>query len=122
MRLIDADALLEETKRYVYQSDMTTTVAVGIAETWVKNAPTVGENGLSEWLEDSDPGQEYGTTWTCRECGHSLHEQHVWNPYDCKWRYCPWCGRRMDFVTNMPVDEPKTLNDLLRKKHWIIGV
>lgn len=41
MRLIDADALIAETKRYVYQSDMTTTVAIGIAETWLKNAPTV---------------------------------------------------------------------------------
>lgn len=74
-------------------------------------------------MEDSDPGQEYGTTWACRECGHSLHEQHVWNPYDCNWRYCPWCGRRMEeTVTNMRMNPPKTLNDLLLSKHWIIGI
>lgn len=42
MRVIDADALLEETKKYAYPSDMTTTVAIGIAETWIKNAPTIG--------------------------------------------------------------------------------
>lgn len=41
MRLIDADALLESAKKYVYQSDMTTTIALGIAETWIKDAPTV---------------------------------------------------------------------------------
>ena len=49
MRLIDADALLESTKKYVYQSDLTTTVAIGIAETWIKNAPTVGG-----WISTKD--------------------------------------------------------------------
>lgn len=41
MRLIDADALLESAKKYVYPSDMTTTIALGIAETWIKDAPAV---------------------------------------------------------------------------------
>lgn len=50
----------------------------------------------SEWLEDSDPGQEYGTTWACMKCGHSLHLPYVWNPLNMKWQYCPWCGRKMD--------------------------
>lgn len=49
----------------------------------------------SEWLEDSDPGQEYGTTWACRKCMHSIHKPFVWNPYDSKMEYCPFCGRRM---------------------------
>lgn len=49
----------------------------------------------SEWLEDSDPGQEYGTTWACRKCMHSIHEPFVWNPYDSGMEYCPFCGRRM---------------------------
>lgn len=64
----------------------------------------MNNNELSEWIEDSDPGQEYGSTWACVKCGHSMHEQHIWNPYDAKWRYCPWCGRKMvlnlDEVTN----------------------
>lgn len=49
----------------------------------------------SEWLEDSDPGQEYGTTWACWVCGYSMHEPYVWNPIQAKMRYCPWCRRRM---------------------------
>ena len=53
----------------------------------------------SEWLEDSDPGQEYGTTWACRKCHHSIHKPFVWNPYDSKMDYCPTCGARM--VVNM---------------------
>ena len=49
----------------------------------------------SEWLEDSDPGQEYGTTWACRKCKYSIHERSVWNPYDSGYRYCPHCGAEM---------------------------
>lgn len=49
----------------------------------------------SEWLEDSDPGQEYGTTWACRKCMHSIHEPHIWNPYDSGYKYCPHCGAEM---------------------------
>ena len=49
----------------------------------------------SEWLEDSDPGQEYGTTWACRKCMHSIHERNVWNPYDSGYKYCPHCGAEM---------------------------
>ena len=50
---------------------------------------------ISEWLEDSDPGQEYGTTWACAECGRSIHEHTVWNPYKAGFKYCPFCGDRM---------------------------
>lgn len=49
----------------------------------------------SEWLEDSDPGQVYGTTWACAECGCSIHEHTVWNPYKAGFKYCPFCGDRM---------------------------
>lgn len=49
----------------------------------------------SEWLEDSDPGQEYGTTWACRKCRHSIHRPYIWNPYDSGYKYCPHCGARM---------------------------
>lgn len=49
----------------------------------------------SEWLEDSDPGQEYGTTWACAECGCSIHEHTVWNPYRAGFKFCPFCGDRM---------------------------
>ena len=49
----------------------------------------------SECLEDSDPGQEYGTTWACRKCMHSIHERNVWNPYDSGYKYCPHCGAEM---------------------------
>lgn len=51
---------------------------------------------VSEWLEDSDPGQEYGTTWACRKCMHSIHKPYIWNPYDSGYKYCPHCGAMME--------------------------
>ena len=75
-------------RKYSYCDD-----CIDKAMTFLKNE--TAKSVKSEWLEDSDPGQEYGSTWACRMCMRSLHEQHVWNPYDCGWRYCPGCGRRM---------------------------
>lgn len=49
----------------------------------------------SEWLEDSCPGQEYGTTWACRKCMHSIHRPYAWNPYNSGYKYCPHCGSKM---------------------------
>lgn len=49
----------------------------------------------SEWLEDSDPGQEYGTTWACRKCMCSIHKPYVWNPYNSGYKYCLNCGAKM---------------------------
>ena len=58
------------------------------------------EQKASEWLEDSDPGQEYGTTWACRECMHSIHKAYIWNPYDSGYKYCPHCGAMMEVRLN----------------------
>lgn len=49
----------------------------------------------SEWLEDSEPGQEYGSTWACRICKASIHKPYVWNPYSSKYDFCPHCGAIM---------------------------
>ena len=65
----------------------------------IKKLPTV-EPKVSEWLEDSDPGQEYGTTWTCRKCMHGIHRPYVWNPYDIGYKYCFNCGAKMEMSEN----------------------
>ena len=54
MRLIDADALLNNIRRAVYPSDLATTIAVGICESHVKDMPTV----------DSEP------VVRCKQCKH----------------------------------------------------
>lgn len=54
------------------------------------------EREVSEWLEDSDPGQEYGTTWACRKCMHSIHKPYIWNPHGNGYKYCPNCGAKME--------------------------
>lgn len=85
MRLIDADALLENAKKYVYQSDMTTTIALGIAETWIKDAPTVDAAPVVHgYIQDSYVGP------ICSVCGVPIrldHETPDW---------CPRCGAALD--------------------------
>jgi hypothetical protein len=41
MRLIDADALMEQINDCVFTADMTTTIAVNMACRWIDNAPTI---------------------------------------------------------------------------------
>lgn len=92
MRLIDADALLENAKKYVYQSDMATTIALGIAETWIKDAPTVdaapARHGL--WEEK----MEHAGYVCCSVC-HDCYVEKEWL-LNLKWGWCPQCGARMD--------------------------
>ena len=49
-RLIDADALMYSIRHAIYPSDMTTTVAIGICESHLEDAPTV-EAIPVEWLK-----------------------------------------------------------------------
>lgn len=59
---------------------------------------------MSEWLEDSDPGQEVGSTWKCAKCGHSYHFEHAWNPREAHFYYCPNCGGRKGEDKNAETD------------------
>ena len=109
-RMIDADELRQRLlKAYAYADNIlgnnyeaAKATAFWEVAKWLDDMGTVVDDEgrfrlkeRSEWLEDSDHGQEYGSTWACRKCKRSMHEQHVWNPYERNWRYCPWCGRRM---------------------------
>ena len=68
----------------------------GVNQQTIKGALELLKKQESEWLEDSDPGQEYGTTWACRKCMHSIHKPYIWNPYDSGYKYCPYCGAEME--------------------------
>ncbi len=88
--------LTEAQRDYLLDVDFDHTSEVYFRTKHGKEVHFVKKLEPSEWLEDSDPGQEYGSTWACRQCGRSLHENYVWNPYRMKWLYCPWCGRNME--------------------------
>lgn len=90
-RLIDADALLENAKKYVYQSDMTTTIALGIAETWIKDAPTVDAVPVvhGRWI-----GGELGMCSVCKREGCA---SDIFDMCDLDGQhYCPNCGAKLD--------------------------
>ena len=67
----------------------------GVNQQTIRDALAQLIGNESEWLEDSDPGQEYGTTWACRKCMHSIHEPYIWNPYESGYKYCLYCGAEM---------------------------
>ncbi len=60
-----------------------------------KDARELLKEQKSEWLEDSIPGQVYGTAWACRKCMHSIHKPYIWNPYESGYKYCFYCGAEM---------------------------
>lgn len=94
MRLIDGDALLKNIRRAVYPSDLTTTIAVGICESHVKDMPTIDAvpvvHGRPVWINPFDPGAKV-CTWRCSSicsiCGEYVA---------ASWKYCPNCGAKMD--------------------------
>ena len=109
-RLIDADEIKQKACRaYGFSAGSSDQFEKGKASAfwevaqWVDDMGTIYDDQMrfrlkerSEWLEDSDPGQEYGTTWACYRCKHSWHEPYIWNPKERKFNYCPWCGCKME--------------------------
>ena len=62
MRLIDADSLMCNVKRAVYTDDLSTTIAVGICESHIKDMPTVDAipvEWLREWQDEVGPINEW---------------------------------------------------------------
>jgi rubrerythrin len=92
------DDASEETVRYVIEQCLEDAGFEVEVELLKEQEPV--EQKASEWLEDSDPGQEYGTTWACRKCRQSIHRPYIWNPYDSGYKYCPHCGAMMEVRLN----------------------
>ena len=92
------DDATEETLRYCVEQDLEDAGFEVEVELLKEQEPV--EQKASEWLEDSDPGQEYGTTWACRKCRHSIHRPYIWNPYNSGYKYCQHCGAMMEVRLN----------------------
>lgn len=89
MRLIDADALLEQMKvRLPMEDDITEGVSncAKIARRLVAKAPTVDAVKHGRWIEE--------TTFCC-SCSICNHTRGGTAYEDCQ-NYCPNCGARMD--------------------------
>lgn len=101
MRLIDAVSLnvrLSALDRYARSNKEVELLSKVFRVLNTQPTVAVEQNAVnvSEWLEDSDPGQEYGTTLACFKCQHSIHKPFVWNPYNSGYKYCPYCGSKME--------------------------
>ena len=100
-RMIDGDALAE----WVHKNVPADTPDALITKSFVMAAlatdsitPTMDDRFRLRkrgfWTEDEDPGQAYGSTWKCSNCGYSYHEQVPWKPWEAQWYFCPHCGSK----------------------------
>lgn len=83
MRLIDADALIDESLKEG---------AYGYVDTYqIANAPTVDAVKHGHWLFYEEPDGYYHSE--CSECGQWCDEDVFLKD---KWHFCPNCGTKMD--------------------------
>ena len=82
MRMIDADALIED-----IDGDLTDSIAEGRAIEKIMNAPTIEERKKGKWIETDS----HEPCWfKCDQCGRLS---------DIKEIYCPTCGASMANTT-----------------------
>ena len=93
MRMIDADALIED-----IDGDLTDSIAEGRAIEKIMNAPTIEERKTGKWMPHREKSREYiGTVlvnvtydyWFCDACDYRVENgQPTYN-------FCPHCGADM---------------------------
>lgn len=108
MRLIDADALDEamyheafETDTDMQKWDSGCWIRYKMFENAIKNAPTIEERKTGKWVHGREIWREQigdmligigYEDWRCSEC-HTLAKDDA---SAVLWKYCPWCGARME--------------------------
>lgn len=93
MRLIDADALIEQMEADAEQMDNPLAAMFAYAAASdVKHAPTIEpERKTGKWIKEKSRGQLY----QCSACGNYLDFRGV-NAGRGSANYCPNCGARME--------------------------
>ena len=87
MRLIDADALIED-----IDGDLTDSIAEGRAIEKIMNAPTIEPERTGKWIRHPEQRNIYGgKTIECSECQNKYVVQYIEDE-----KYCRNCGARME--------------------------
>lgn len=103
MRLIDADALINELNNSRYPGAPYVDAGISIAIGKVCDAPTIEpERKRGHWIAVHGfctPGGD--PVWACSECGKGIHVYGIEHGTygadvsDGQWKACPNCGARM---------------------------
>ena len=87
MRLIDADALIQDLKdhKIPFNADINEAIIV---------APTIDAVPVKHghWVEQEHEDWKWSKEYRCSECGKY---RLVTNPFGREWNYCPNCGAYM---------------------------
>lgn len=99
MRLIDADALLENVKHAVYTDDLSTTIAVGICEAHIREMPTIDaalvKHGRWVMMDGMKP-PEWHHHHQCSVCESYAPMKPPYGGRKEFPPFCPACGAKMD--------------------------
>ena len=90
MRMIDADALIED-----IDGDLTDSIAEGRAIEKIMNAPTIEERKKGKWTPKEERQKQ--EIFICSECGGWAYSPWIGSrknpkPNRCKYNFCPNCG------------------------------
>ena len=85
MRLIDANALKENARKWLPMSRETVVFNLfDLIDNLADNMPTIDPVKHGKWVSD-------GFTWRCSECGKTY-----WGRLAQPWNYCPNCGAKVE--------------------------
>ena len=88
MRLIDADALIQDLKdhKIPFNADINEAIIV---------APTIDAVPVKHghWVEQEHEDWKWSKEYRCSECGKY---RLVTTPVGREWNYCPYCGAKME--------------------------
>ena len=96
MRLIDADALIEQMEEDMeHMEEPLAKMFTGAAISDIKHAPTIEpERKPGRWIPDNT--DYYRTKFICSVCGESEEVPTTGFGYGTMWGYCPNCGAKME--------------------------
>ena len=100
MRLIDADALIDNIPQADLNNDKKISKCGAIADMvlLVCDAPTIEAAPVvrGEWIRMDETQALLSVEWKCSQCGQEIRVDGILTAIGAGWKYCPNCGAKME--------------------------